>query len=181
MAKSKADGPRKVPHPHLHARLAFLQQAAQLLEEQQHSRQSVEQPQPHAQDERDGEEGSDKVTSHKLDSSRGFQFKSNVLARELSSQTTAITRKTKIRIAPGLKRTICKGCSSKLVEGQSSSSRTENKSRVGRKAWADVLIVTCLSCKMEKRYPVGQSRGTKKAQRKAKSVSKESEQVSGEG
>ena len=153
MAKTKAEGAKKVSHPHIHARLAFLQRAAQILEEQQHV--STD-PQPELE----------KSFSKDIDDSRVWAPRSNAFARELSSHTTAVVRKTKIRISPELKRTICKGCSSKLIDGHSSFSKMENKSRDGKKPWAAVLVVTCKSCGMEKRFPQEQTRGTKKAARK---------------
>ena len=177
MAKPRPESAKKIVHPHLHARLAFLQRAAQLLEEQQHS----------------GEVGSESQhgTSKGLidgytskaeagDTARTFIPKGNSIARELSSHTTAITKKTNIRIMPDMKRTICKRCSSKLIEGQSSESKIENKSRDGRKAWANVLVVTCLSCGMEKRFPKGQQKGSRKAKRSVDCVSRPKENVVGE-
>jgi ribonuclease P protein subunit RPR2 len=169
MAKGKVDGPKKVPHPHLHARLSFLQQAAQLLEGKQLPSQNAT-PQGHEtvieHSKTVGKPLSRKFDLHRS-ASQKFLFKSNPIARELSAHTTAITRKSKLCVAPKVKRTICKRCSSKLMEGLTSSSRIENKSRNGQKAWADVLVVTCLSCQMEKRFPVGQTRGRKKNERNA--------------
>lgn len=169
MAKLKTETVKKVAHPHLHARLAFLQRAAHLLEEQQLRTQLVVEPTP-----RTG-------NSENLNSASELEApdlekevlvpsiqKSNPLAREMSSHTIAIIKKTKLRISPDLKRTICKRCSSKLIEGQSSFTRTENKSRDGRKAWAEVVVVTCQFCEMEKRIPLGQKRGRKKDQRSTK-------------
>jgi ribonuclease P protein subunit RPR2 len=148
MASKTVPKAKKVIHPHIHARLAFLQKAAQVLEEQQKKAAACSDPQ--------------KDSKHAV---------ANPLARELSSQTLTITRKTKIRISKDIKRTICKGCTSKLIEGHNSVSRTENRSRDGRKAWADVRVVTCLSCGLEKRIPTGQAQGTKKSQRNPKASS----------
>jgi ribonuclease P protein subunit RPR2 len=157
MAKMKADGSKKVSHPHLYARLSFLHQAAQLLESQELSKAeaATQEHEPVTQQ----HEGID------------FEAKSNAIARELSYHSSAITRKSKLRIEASIKRTICKRCSSKLIEGQTSFSRIENKSRGGLKSWADVLVVTCLSCQMEKRFSIGQARGQKKVDRKTQTTS----------
>jgi ribonuclease P protein subunit RPR2 len=163
MAKPKPESAKKVVHPHLHARLAFLQRAAKVLEEQQHAGGNDQQS---AQGSLTNVERENEATAGLFDS------KSNALARELSSHTTSIMRKTKLRITPEIKRTICKKCSSKLIEGHSSVSEMENNSRDGKKPWADVLLVTCLSCGMEKRFPKGQTRGTRKKLRKIDCVSR---------
>ncbi|KIW09532.1 uncharacterized protein PV09_00406 [Verruconis gallopava] len=162
MGKQKADRPKKAPHPHLQARLAFLHKAAQLLETQQVSTDGPElendaqrtgNPQVVAAGE--GERSSDVFPSH-----------SNPVARYLMSHTMAISRKTKLRVPQDEKRTVCKRCSAKLVDGRTSTSRIENMSRGGRKPWADVLVVTCLTCRANKRFPIGQQRGVKKEARR---------------
>jgi ribonuclease P protein subunit RPR2 len=43
-----------------------------------------------------------------------------------------------------------------LIAGVSSACFIENKSRGGKKPWADVLVVRCQTCSHETRYPVGQ-------------------------
>lgn len=153
MTKVKKDAPKKVQHPHLRARLSFLQDAAQLLEQQQHKTTLLNAA--HANTKQPTDPARTPVTS------RVFHPKGNAIARVLSQHTTAISMKTKIRIPQELKRTICKGCSSKLIDGQSNSTRTENRSKDCRKAWADVSVVTCLSCGLEKRFPVGRTPGAK--------------------
>jgi ribonuclease P protein subunit RPR2 len=177
MAKGKPDGIKKVPHPHLYARLSFLQQAAQLLEEQQHST-----PVKAGKQQNDGRQKQNLQPVHD-DTAKVLNFNScsNTIARELSSHTTAITRKSKLRIAPDVKRTICKRCSSKLIEGATSFSRIENKSRIRQKAWADVLVITCRSCNLEKRFPIGQTRGTKKVERNTETNSKPSADIVADG
>jgi len=51
------------------------------------------------------------------------------------------------------------------VPGKTSIIRLENKSKGGRKPWADVLVVECQRCGLERRYPVGQERQCKKKDR----------------
>lgn len=77
------------------------------------------------------------------------------LSRQLASHILLVSNKSNVKLSKGLKRTICKRCTSVLIAGQTAQTRMENKSRGGRKPWADVLVNTCMACGMEKRYPVG--------------------------
>jgi ribonuclease P protein subunit RPR2 len=78
------------------------------------------------------------------------------------SHLLTITRKSQAKLSTHVKRSLCKVCSSLLIPGKTSSARIENKSRGGKKPWADVLVVECLSCGSSKRFPVGAKRQTKK-------------------
>ena len=60
-----------------------------------------------------------------------------------------------LRIHPNIKRCICKRCEAQLVPGVSCTLESENKSRGGRKAWAEVVVVRCRGCGGVKRFPVG--------------------------
>jgi ribonuclease P protein subunit RPR2 len=73
----------------------------------------------------------------------------------LGSHLRIIGRKSQVKVAQSIKRDICKRCNVILQEGKTSATRIENKSYERQKPWADVLVVTCLSCGMEKRYSVG--------------------------
>ena len=73
----------------------------------------------------------------------------------LGSHLRIISRKSQVKVAQSIKRDICKRCNVILQEGKTSATRIENKSYEIKKPWADVLVVTCLSCGMEKRYSVG--------------------------
>lgn len=79
-------------------------------------------------------------------------------SRHLISQLRSVSLKGQIRLSQAMKHSICKRCDSLLVPGSTSSTRVENKSRGGKKPWADVLIVTCHSCSAVKRFPVGGKR-----------------------
>ena len=82
--------------------------------------------------------------------------------------------KSQIRLSPAIKRSLCKRCDALLVSGSDSTSRLENKSRGGKKPWADVLVVTCNSCGTVKRFPVGAKRQSKRAERPIQSLEKDS-------
>ena len=83
----------------------------------------------------------------------------------LLSQLRAVSLKSQIRLAPAMKHSICKRCNTLLISGSTSTSHVENKSRSGKKAWADVLVVTCDSCGFLKRYPVGAKRQRRRTER----------------
>lgn len=83
------------------------------------------------------------------------------LSAYFASHISSIGLKTQAKCAPEIKRTICKRCKSILIPGKSSTSKIENLSRGSRKPWADVLVIRCKLCEMEKRYPVGAQRQPK--------------------
>lgn len=83
----------------------------------------------------------------------------------LISHLRSVSLKGQIRLSPAMKHSICKRCDALLVPGSTSSARVENKSRGGKKAWADVLIVTCRSCNAVKRFPVAAKRQRRRPQR----------------
>ena len=78
----------------------------------------------------------------------------------------AISLKTQIRLSPMLKHSTCKRCDSLLVSGSTSTEKIENYSRDGKKPWADVLVVTCNTCRTKKRFPVGAKRQPRRPTRK---------------
>ena len=88
------------------------------------------------------------------------------MARRLATDLRSVSLKTRIRMSPAMKRFLCKYCDAPLVEGQSCSSFIENRSRGGKKPWADVLVRRCHTCGREKRYPVNAPRPLKKSLRK---------------
>jgi ribonuclease P protein subunit RPR2 len=83
----------------------------------------------------------------------------------LISHLRSVSLKGQIRLSPAMKHSICKRCDSLLVPGSTSSVRLENKSRGGKKPWANVLIVTCCLCSAVKRFPVGAKKQCRRPQR----------------
>lgn len=74
--------------------------------------------------------------------------------------------KTQIRLPVTLKRSFCKRCDTILIPGVTCSHETKNASRGGKKPWANVLVVQCLSCGTEKRFPQTEKRGKKLVERR---------------
>lgn len=182
MAKAK-DGKKKgVANKHLHARIAYLHQAANYLSTQ--SLNPIQSGvQPTSQETPNDQQGASQTAIHPpgtlatdLSISRAntkpspgqpstatFNPPPSGLPLQLSTHLSIIAQKAQIRLAKELKHSICKICSSLLIEGQTCSRSKENLSKGGRKPWADVLVVKCLACGYCKRFPVG----AKKQQRKA--------------
>jgi ribonuclease P protein subunit RPR2 len=87
------------------------------------------------------------------------------LARHMVTDLRSVSLKTRIRLSPAMKQTLCKFCDALLVEGQSCTTQVENQSRGGRKAWADVLVRKCHACGNVKRQPIHAQRQKSKAAR----------------
>ncbi|KAJ6124452.1 hypothetical protein N7471_011769 [Penicillium samsonianum] len=88
------------------------------------------------------------------------------LSRVCVSHLRAVAMKTQIRLPVTLKRSVCKRCDTILTPGVTCSHETRNASRGGKKPWADVLVVRCLSCGTEKRFPQTEKRGKKLVERR---------------
>ncbi|KAI0545072.1 RNAse P Rpr2/Rpp21/SNM1 subunit domain-containing protein [Xylaria curta] len=139
MAKTKAAG--SVPNKHLYSRLSYLHQAAALLGSHM------------------GNTDGSKSESPAADQSR------LKLARHLLTDLRATSLKSQIRLSPAMKHTICKFCDTLLIEGETSTSVVENKSKHGKKPWADVLVVKCNSCHGVKRFPIQTQRQKRRPHR----------------
>ncbi|KAH8165358.1 hypothetical protein CIB48_g2892 [Xylaria polymorpha] len=139
MAKTKATG--SVPNKHLYSRLSYLHQAAAFLGSQVGNTHDAKSEPPAADQLRLG------------------------LARQLLTDLRATSLKSQIRLSPAVKHTICKFCDTLLIEGETSTSVVENKSKHGKKSWADVLVVKCNTCHGEKRFPVQSPRQKRRPRR----------------
>ncbi|KAH9884876.1 Rpr2-domain-containing protein [Xylariomycetidae sp. FL2044] len=141
MGKSKAG---TVPNKPVYSRLSYLYQAASYLgvrHEQHPTTAGAEAASARAQD------SPDSNTASKSRARRA-------LSRRLLSDFRAVSLKTQIRTSPAIKHSICKFCDTLMIEGDTSSSIVENKSKGGKKPWADVLVVTCHTCGGVRRFPV---------------------------
>jgi RNase P subunit RPR2 len=87
------------------------------------------------------------------------------MSRRLATDLRAVSLKTRIRLKPEVKRTICKYCDSVLIDGETCTAIIENKSKGGKKPWADILVRKCNTCGGEKRYPVSAPRTKRKTER----------------
>ena len=133
MAKQKA--PSKISNRATFSRMSYLYQAASYLATAEVQKLPAE----------------DKVTSNNEDSG------GRNMARRLVSDMRAVGLKTQVRIDPNIKQSVCKYCDTLLLEGQTCTSFVENKSKNGKKPWADVLVIRCKTCTREKRFPASVS------------------------
>ncbi|KAI1111871.1 Rpr2-domain-containing protein [Nemania sp. NC0429] len=158
MAKAKTA--RSVPNKHLYSRLSYLHQAAAFLGSQVGKTRDSE-SEPPAAARKSTEEGT------RLDAQRygsSDQLRLN-LARNLLADLRATSLKSQIRLSPAIKNTICKFCDTLLIEGETSTSVVENRSKGGKKPWADVLVIRCNTCGGAKRFPVHAPRQKRRPQR----------------
>jgi ribonuclease P protein subunit RPR2 len=166
MAKIKAG--KKVPNKHIYARISYLHQAAHYLSNQQHAsaiQSHIARPQHESQQNQTGG-GRREIVGELENDVKANEMTANLgLPRELASHILAVSHKGVVKLSRELKQSICKRCTSTLVVGLSAESKVENKSRGGNKPWADVLVTTCLTCGMQKRYPVGSKRQPKRKER----------------
>ena len=79
-------------------------------------------------------------------------------SRHLISDLRAVSLKAQMRMSPGMKHTICKNCDTLLIDGPTCTSRVENKSKGGKKPWADILVRRCNACGTARRFPVAAER-----------------------
>ncbi|KAH0285939.1 Rpr2-domain-containing protein [Aureobasidium namibiae CBS 147.97] len=142
MAKGSANQTRSVPNKHLHARIAYLHQAATHL--------ALQAP----------------AVTHTDPSN----LQQRGLPLLLTAQLQAVSQKAQIRLSHDMKRSICEACSTPLIPGTTSETRIENKSRAEKKPCADVLVIQCRNCHAEKRFPIGAQRQKRKAERRLASV-----------
>lgn len=157
MAKVKA---LSIPNKVLHSRVSYLYQAASYLASlQQHS------PPLGPQNDQDSK-GVPKNTSQ-------------AAACRLVYDLRSVSSKSQIRMSPEMKQGICKICNTVLREGSTCSTEIENKSKGGKKPWADVLVRRCHVCGAAKRYPLG-SRQKRRPLRTKTLAAQESKKLEGD-
>ncbi|KAI2462745.1 Rpr2-domain-containing protein [Annulohypoxylon bovei var. microspora] len=166
MGKSK--GPGNVPNRPIYSRISYLYQAATYLASHSESNGSSDVAQNS-----EGTEGD--IATRDKQASRADHTK-YTLSRSLITDLRSASLKSQIRLSPTMKHTICKFCDGLLIEGETSSSIVENKSKGGRKPWADVLVVKCHTCGGVRRFPVQASRQKRRPIREKESE-KQSQQA----
>ena len=150
--KPKKGATANPQHKHLYSRISYLYQLATRLSttHSQHITKAEPQKNPICSPNPSTEPQPKETTSPITHPSK--------LSRHLLSHLRGISLKAQIRLSPSLKHAICKRCDTLLVPGSTSTSYVENKSRGGRKPWADVLVVQCGYCGSARRFPVGAKR-----------------------
>jgi len=164
----------KVSNKIIYSRVSYLYQAAAYLATQQQHSYPINLQYAASAGTADSHENSLTTTPQKAEVP---QLVSPV-SRRLISDLHAVALKGQIRISPTMKASICKKCDSFLVDGSTCTSRIENKSKGGKKPWADILVRTCNTCGHAKRLPLASERQKRKTERITK-MGKESEDRKG--
>ncbi|CAG7927463.1 unnamed protein product [Penicillium olsonii] len=172
----KKDG--KNTQSHIRARIDYLHQAAVYLQAKSSAQQSQNQSQafdaPHQQPSQ-GQRPNTAVKNEPEDQQRMLLLPNSQkkheesldnISRTCVSHLRDVAMKTQIRLPVTLKRSLCKRCATLLTPGVTCSHEIRNESRGGKKPWADVLIVRCLPCGAEKRFPQTEKRSKKLNQRR---------------
>jgi ribonuclease P protein subunit RPR2 len=163
MAKAKSiklaiTGPQKA----MHSRVSYLYQVAAHLETHQqqlhHRDRQVEIVHP------DPEQSVENLQSSPVSKIYPHDDAKNI-SRRLVSELRSIALKAQLRISPEMKHSICKNCDTLLVNGSTLTSQIENKSKAGKKPWADVLVRKCTICGHETRTPVALQRQKRRPER----------------
>lgn len=156
MAKGKNNG---VQNRAIYSRASFLQQAATLLSLSTHREES-------ATSKGDSSPSQPRlVVEGSSEASPSDAFQLQGMSRRLATDMRSVSLKTRIRLTPTVKQAVCKFCDSVLIEGHSCTSTVENRSRGGRKPWADVLVRRCHTCGRERRYPISAEKQKRKTER----------------
>ena len=166
MGKSK--GPGNIPNRPIYSRISYLYQAATYLSNHSESKGSSNVSQSS-----ECAEGDSATPGRQM--SRADLAK-HTLSRRLITDLRSTSLKSQIRLSPTMKHAICKFCDSLLIEGETSSSMVENKSKGSKKPWADVLVVKCHTCGGLKRFPVQAPRQKRRPIREKESEEKPEKQ-----
>lgn len=166
MAKKKAPA---IQHRAMYSRMSFLYQAATCMAAVEAGRSDpglspkANPPTAAADCDAHMEEGDSHGDDTRHDESS--YSKTQALSRRLLTDLRSVTLKTQIRMTSDIKRTICKYCDTLLIEGQTCTSTVENKSKGGKKPWADLLTIKCHTCSRKRRYPVNAPRQKRRPHR----------------
>lgn len=158
MAKSKTNG--SIPNKHLYSRLSYLHQAAALIGSQIGSA-PIPPPSAAASN---NPAGNENLSDAQEALAHSDQIRLN-FARHLLTDLRATSLKSQIRLSPAIKHSICKYCDTLLIPSETCTSVVENKSKHGKKPWADVLVVKCNTCGRVKRFPLHSQRQKRRSNR----------------
>ena len=140
-SKDKAGG---IQNRHVYSRISYLYQAAAFLDKASHSAREKEPT----------------YTAHVIRAPKLGSGSSRLLISHLRN----VSQKSQIRLATTIKHSACKRCHNILDDRTTLETYVENKSKNGKKPWADVLIHECTQCGFIRRFPVG---ARKQARRQA--------------
>ena len=154
--KSKP-GTSSVPNKHIYSRVSYLYQVATFLDKTH--RQSGE---------------SKETTESAVPAPKAARLGSGI-SRHLISQVYGVPLKAQIRLSSSIKHATCKRCHNIFEEGSTLHSFVENRSKGGKKPWADVLVHECTQCGLIRRFPVGAKRQSRRSNRETNEAAGSSE------
>lgn len=149
MSKSKSS---TIPNKALHSRVSYLYQAASYLA-------TVQNRAPAQKDCNHNENEGTQSNEHQPHMAKVISQDSlQPASRRLVSDLRAVSLKMQMRMSPAMKHTICKNCDTLLIDGSTCTNIVENKSKGGKKPWADVLVRKCTTCGFTRRFPINAPR-----------------------
>jgi ribonuclease P protein subunit RPR2 len=166
MAKVKAAKGANCPNKSLHSRVSFLYQAASYLSSRQLQNPDGDKAESLAE-KKEPEICAIKPKNVPHDFT---SLSSHALSRQYLSDLRSVSLKTLIRLSPKMKHTICKRCDTMMTEGFTCTINIENKSKNGKKPWADVLVQSCHTCGFERRFPISAERQKRRPHRELRIV-----------
>jgi len=187
MGPNKGNAQKGPAQKHLHSRISYLYQAATYLAEAS-GREQARNSSPEIGDSARNKQSVRSATSNPpIDVDRTavpsntngpvndkaddyLVSKSPALTRRLLGHLRAVSLKGQIRLSPAMKHSICKRCDLLLVPGSSATLYIENRSRGGKRSWADVLVMTCTACGTARRFPVEAKRQPRRRERPAQTT-----------
>ncbi|PNP48706.1 hypothetical protein TGAMA5MH_00160 [Trichoderma gamsii] len=181
----KQKGSAGIHNRHIYSRASYLYQAASYLANCAHQTKKATK----TEDNQDGTRKDEKPVAADGD---GFTHSKQErkaiinLSHQVISDMRSVSLKAQIRQSPTIKQTICRYCDAVQIEGKTCQSTVENRSKGGRKPWADILITRCDTCGNVKRYPISAPKQKRKSLRAPKTPKREesgavSEPVSASG
>lgn len=151
MGKAKVTKPSLTgPQKAMHSRVSYLYQAATFLALQE----------PHAED---GDKDIELHAAPQL--SQNNVSHQEIMSRQIVTEIRSIIHKAQLRPSQAVKQSICKNCDTLLLDGSTCVTMVENKSKNGKKPWADVLLRRCTICEKETRIPLAAPRQKRKTLR----------------
>ncbi|KAJ5110102.1 hypothetical protein N7532_002747 [Penicillium argentinense] len=170
MAKAKGQKNAKNAKSHLKARMNFLDKAARHLQTAMQTN-AAENTTSDLCDEEMQQPTSQRTNAPDTKSAKGHQQSTTRpltnLSRVYLSQMRGVSLKTLTRLPIPVKRSYCKRCDTPLTSGSTCVQEIQNSSRERKKPWADVLVVRCLVCGTEKRFPQTERKSKKLVERRA--------------
>jgi ribonuclease P protein subunit RPR2 len=179
MAKVRVQKEAKNAKSHLKARMDYLQQAARYLQDIHLQKRTAAGTNPInpqtriANSEKSDHQTISGASSNKdVDMDQAATSQSTTmkpltnLSRVYTFQMRGVSLKTQTRLSVPVKRSFCKRCDTSLVPGVSSTQEIRNESRGRKKPWADVLVIRCLVCGTEKRFPQTEKHSKKLSERR---------------